>query len=46
MEIKKIKIGGMSCANCAKGIELQLQKKGFNRVSVDFSTAEGALSKP
>lgn len=33
-------ISGMTCANCAKGIEKHLSKKGIKDVNVDFSNAE------
>ena len=33
-------ISGMTCANCAKGIEKHLSKKGIKEVNVDFSNAE------
>jgi Cu+-exporting ATPase len=33
-------ISGMTCANCAKGIEKHLSNKGIKEVNVDFSNAE------
>ena len=37
---KRLKIGGMSCSNCALGIKKQLEKNGFLDVNVLFSTGE------
>ena len=44
MEVKRLNIEGMNCANCAKGIEKHLQKKGYNGVTVNFSTNEVSFS--
>lgn len=33
-------VSGMSCANCALGIKVQLEKKGYSGVIVNFSDAE------
>ena len=33
-------ISGMTCANCAKGIEKHLTKKGIKEIKVDFANAE------
>ncbi|MGC6495763.1 MAG: heavy metal translocating P-type ATPase [Flavobacteriales bacterium] len=41
---KTIKVSGMSCANCAKGIENHLTKNGFEDVNVFFSNNEVSLS--
>ncbi len=39
-------ISGMTCANCAKGIEKHLTKKGIKEVKIDFASAEAQfLSK-
>jgi len=40
--IKKItlKVGGMSCTNCALGIKVQLEKNKFEEVNVNFSAGE------
>ena len=36
----------MTCANCAKGIEKHLTKKGIKEVKIDFASAEAQfLSK-
>ena len=32
-EEKKLSISGMSCTNCAKGIEKKLQEKGYKNVN-------------
>jgi Cu+-exporting ATPase len=37
---QSLNISGMTCANCAKGIEKHLTKKGINEVKVDFANAE------
>lgn len=42
--IKTIKVSGMTCSNCAKGIENHLHKNGFKNVNVDFSNQEVNLS--
>jgi Cu+-exporting ATPase len=41
---KTIKVSGMTCSNCAKGIEKHLSKNGFQNVYVDFANAEVSLS--
>jgi Cu+-exporting ATPase len=41
---KTIKVSGMTCSNCAKGIENHLNKNGFKNVNVDFPNAEVTLS--
>ena len=39
-------ISGMTCANCAKGIEKHLTSKGIKEVKIDFASAEAQfLSK-
>ncbi len=38
--IVKLNIEGMTCTNCALGIEKYLQKQGLEDVHVNFSTAE------
>ena len=45
-EIKKIriKVGGMTCANCATGIKKHLEKKGLQNVNVNFSTGEASCN--
>ena len=35
-----LNISGMTCANCAKGIEKHLIKKGIKEVKVDFANSE------
>ena len=35
-----LNISGMTCSNCAKGIEKHLTKKGIKEVKVDFANAE------
>ena len=35
-----LNISGMTCANCAKGIEKHLTKKGIKEIKVDFANAE------
>ena len=37
---QSLNISGMTCANCAKGIEKHLTKKGIKEVKVDFANAE------
>ena len=37
-----LNIEGMTCANCALGIKKQLEKKGMEEVSVNFSTGEAS----
>ena len=43
-ELKKttLNVEGMTCANCALGIKKQLEKKGMEEVSVNFSTGEAS----
>jgi Cu+-exporting ATPase len=41
---KTIQVSGMTCSNCAKGIEKHLSKNGFENVNVDFPNAEVTLS--
>ncbi len=42
METKKVKlqVEGMTCTNCALGVQKHLEKKGFSNVNVDFATGE------
>jgi P-type Cu+ transporter len=35
-----LNVEGMTCSNCALGIKKQLEKKGLDNVSVNFSTGE------
>ena len=37
---KNIHISGMTCANCAKGIEKHLNSKGIKDVIIDFPNSE------
>ncbi|MDG1917571.1 MAG: cation-translocating P-type ATPase [Flavobacteriales bacterium] len=37
---QSLNISGMTCANCAKGIEKHLSKQGIKEVNVDFSNSE------
>ncbi|MGC6470171.1 MAG: heavy metal translocating P-type ATPase [Flavobacteriales bacterium] len=37
--IQHLNISGMTCTNCAKGIEKHLTNKGFKDVKVDFSSS-------
>lgn len=37
-----LNVEGMTCANCALGIKKQLEKKGLEEVSVNFSTGEAS----
>ncbi|MGB0888110.1 MAG: heavy metal translocating P-type ATPase, partial [Vicingaceae bacterium] len=37
-----LNIEGMTCANCALGIKKQLEKKGMEKVSVNFSSGEAS----
>lgn len=39
-ESKKIHISGMTCANCAKGIEKHLISKGIKDIVIDFPNSE------
>jgi Cu+-exporting ATPase len=41
-KIITLNIEGMTCANCALGIKKQLEKKGMEEVSVNFSTGEAS----
>jgi len=41
--IVKLNIEGMTCTNCALGIEKYLQKQGLEDVHVNFSTAEAVF---
>ena len=43
-EKTQIKIEGMSCNNCAAGIEKQLKNKGYHDVAVNFSNQELSCS--
>lgn len=45
-QVKKIKlrVNGMSCANCAAGIQKHLIKNGIQHVTVNFSTAEATFN--
>ena len=35
-----LKVNGMSCTNCAKGIQKNLQENNITEVNVNFSTSE------
>ena len=37
---KNIHISGMTCANCAKGIEKHLNSKGMKDIVIDFPNSE------
>ena len=37
-----IHVEGMSCANCAKGLEQHLERKGIKGISVNFSTSQAS----
>ena len=37
---QSLNISGMTCTNCAKGIEKHLTKKGIKEVKIDFANAE------
>lgn len=39
-----IKVDGMTCSNCASGIEKQLKLKGLDYIKVNFSTSEAIYS--
>ena len=39
-----LKIEGMSCTNCALGIERHLKSKGLEAIKVNFSTKEVIFS--
>ena len=39
----KYKIEGMSCVNCALGIEKELKKHQFINFNINFTTSEGIL---
>ena len=39
-EEKKLSISGMSCTNCAKGIENKLKKEGYRNVKINFILEE------
>ena len=39
----KYKIEGMSCANCALGIEKELKKHQFINFNINFTTSEGVF---
>lgn len=41
---RRIKIDGMTCANCAVGIKRHLDKKGLDNVDVNFSTGEAIFN--
>lgn len=36
----RLKVEGMTCANCAMGVSKHLEKKGFQNVQVNFATDE------
>ncbi len=36
-------VEGMSCTNCALGIQRALEKEGFHNVNVDFTNGEVQL---
>ena len=40
----KLKIQGMTCANCALSVEKSLKKHGALHVNVNFSTGEAIFS--
>ena len=40
----KITIDGMSCGNCAAGIQRHLENKGFENINVNFSTKEASCN--
>lgn len=40
----KIKLEGMSCSNCAAGIEKHLKRNGLENVNVNFSTGEASCN--
>ena len=35
-----LEVNGMTCANCAKGINKHLEDNGFNNIDVNFLTRE------
>lgn len=39
-QIIKLSISGMSCTNCAKGIEKNLKEKGYSNVDINFALGE------
>ena len=41
----RINVEGMTCTNCANGIKKQLEHKGIQNVSVNFSTGELSCNK-
>jgi len=43
MDIVKLNIEGMTCTNCALGIEKYLKQQGLEEVHVNFSTAEAVF---
>ena len=45
MNKESIKIDGMSCVNCAAGIEKKLSRKGIINAKVNFSTSEVIYDK-
>lgn len=39
-ELEEIEVEGMTCANCARGVQKGLEKIGLDEVDVNFSTGE------
>ena len=39
-----IKVDGMTCSNCASGIEKKMKLKGLDYIKVNFSTSEAICS--
>ncbi len=42
----KLQVEGMTCTNCALGVQKHLEKKGFENVHVDFASGEVVFEAP
>jgi Cu+-exporting ATPase len=42
----KLQVEGMTCTNCALGVQKHLEKKGFENIHVDFASGEVVFEAP